>query len=674
VATLKSINVAVCIITIIMLVFVSNLIVQPARAQTSVTREVTIPVKVVFVGIDARLMNTTYIEWEGNLPVKTYGEVLNPSPGGSLTGMVYDINFTFTFADNNYKTKLESYLHNIQVMKKGPNPWFYNYTLQHSTGYVSTSSFYSTTYVTYDANEVESWIYTNQQDLGGFPSNGYTIMLLNLTELPSYDFRNYRDFLVAQRSLPPNGTAHYYSVNYSDIDLGYRLRYRDFMTGWGGVHRLWFNDLSAGPSFWTWPEDMPLQIALEDNHINLDSEYGKTWMTQYLADYISQASWNLVTPFFEYQPLYSNKYTFAIHVFDNRTDLEKNQVNIESTINKDKILHAFQDLLPYSNVEVTVSFDDLNKFADLEHLIDSNYKYTDSFTFGVSGQPLQYGIVDARPVYKYLEDNLQSFEPEFHRDRNQFTIPVFAFAFSNDTLFTFTYKWEIANSESDVKALLGVALGDLAMVSMSQQEFLRGNYVEPAQPNRGEGFTEVIIHESGHMLGLPHPHNFGPVGDFTLSVMGYYTYDYVFGQFDKDALRRAHVDQVYLEIQSMLQQAPAGLGGSIRSQLQDVDAKYADMDYVGALNSIISIETQMIAVSTIGSAGQSLVYVVVGAVGGFVFAWLLFRRKHQDQYDRVYSTRTTPSVVRFCTNCGAQAQVGNRYCHECGNRLPSDSM
>ena len=361
VATLKSVNLAVCVLIITLILFSNVQSIQLVHAQGLPTRNVTIPVKVVFVGIDSRFLNTTYIKWEGNLPVTTYGEVLNPSPGGSLTGMVYDINYTFTFADSNYKAKLESYLNSIQVMKQGPNPWFYNYTLQRATGYITTSSFYTTKYVTYDANEVENWIYTNQQDLGGFPLNGYTLMLFNLTELPSYNFSDYRDFLISQRSSPPNGTAHYYSVNYSDTDLGYRLRYRDFMTGWGGVHRLWFNDLSAGPSFWTWPEDLPIQIALEDNHIDLNSPYAKTWMTQYLADYISQATWNLVTPFFEYEPLYSSKYTFHIHIFDNRTDVEKSQVNIESTIDKNKIVLAFQDLLPYSNVEATVNFDDLSK-------------------------------------------------------------------------------------------------------------------------------------------------------------------------------------------------------------------------------------------------------------------------------------------------------------------------
>ena len=74
------------------------------------------------------------------------------------------------------------------------NPWFYYYQQDPSTGYVS-QGYHSMNYVVYDANQAENWIYSNQQDLGGFPSNGWTIMWLNLTELPSYDFENYSAFL-----------------------------------------------------------------------------------------------------------------------------------------------------------------------------------------------------------------------------------------------------------------------------------------------------------------------------------------------------------------------------------------------------------------------------------------------------------------------------------------------
>jgi hypothetical protein len=667
----------VAFLTIAVMIFAvipNQMLVASVTAQTQVQRQVSIPVKVVFVGIDPTTVDLSYIKWPGNLPTTTFGEVFEPPPAGNLTGVVYDVSYSFTFASNDFKSKLESYLQSIQQTKTEPNPWFYNFTLE-PNGYVSTSNYYNLTAVTYDANKVEDWLYRNQQDVGGFPSNGWTLMFLNLVDLPSYDFKNYSDFLVNQRNLPPKGIAHYYSVSYQDSDLGYRLRYRDYMTGWGGIHRFWFDDFSAGPSFWTWPEDIPLQIALADNHIDPKTTYGRTWMTQYVADYVAQATWNFITPFFVYTPSYSEKYTFDVHIFDNRTNREKQAVAIQSTVDAAKIKSAFQDLVPYSKIDVSVNFEDLAKYPGLEDVIRSNYKYTDSFTFGVSGSPLQYGIVDARPVYKYLGDNFRQFEPNFHRDSSEFTVPVFAFAFSNDTLFTFTYKWIISKPESEVTALLGVALGDLALVSMSQQELQRGNYVTPAQPGKGQGFTQVIIHESGHMLGLQHPHNFGPIGDFIVSIMGYYTYDYVFGQIDKDSLQRAHVDQIYLKVQSMVRQLNArdpigGLG--IENQLRDVDAKYSQMNYADALSLVLQTETAAESALASGTISIMLpaIYIIVGVVLGFVVAWLLLRRRGNGDDRFSKPTLTQPATtVKFCANCGQPATPNTIYCHYCGAKL-----
>jgi hypothetical protein len=667
-------RVAVVSVLVVVLVLMTpnNWPMVRAQAQSQVSRQVNIPVKVVFVGVDPSTVDTSYITWPGNLPETTYNEVFEPPPGGSLTGVVYNVSYTFTFANSDFKSRLESYLQSIEVASTVGNPWFYYYTATPS-GYISTAKYYSLKSSFYDANQVESWIYNNQQELGGFPSNGWTLMFMYLPELPSFDYKDYRDFLGMQRASPPNGTAHYYSVVDQDTDLGYRWKTMGtFMTGWGGVHRFWFDDLSAGPSFWTNPEDMPLQIALKDNHFDLNTSYGKTWFTEYLSDYIWQATWNFVTPFFEYDPLYSNNYSFHVHVFDNRTNVEKAAVDIHSTVDSEEIKRAFQDLVPYSTVDVSLTFEDMTKYPELQGVIDTSYKYTDSFTFGISGQPLQYGIVDARPVYKYLEDNLQTFEPNFHRDRSEFTVPVFAFAFSNDTLFTFTYKWEIArNVESSDKALLGVALGDLAMISVSQHEFQYGSNVAPPEPGKGYGFTETIIHESGHMLGLPHPHNFGPVGDFILSVMGYYTWDYTFGQSDKDMLQRAHVDQIYLETQSILAGISGSQADSAKAQLSDTDSKYSQMDYSGALASVLKAESMAKSATFAGNlAVAPAIYLVVGVVIGFVVAWVLLRRRaslpaHADQTP----IRTT-ATARFCPNCGSATYPNNIYCHECGNKLP----
>lgn len=619
-------------------------------APASGYRTVGISIKVVFVGIDPATVDLSYSKWNANIPSTIFGQVLSPQP--HLTGVVYKLDYNYTFASNAYKTKLISYLQSIEVKKYATNPWFYYY-LQDQSGYIS-QAYHSMNYVVYDANSAENWIYNNQQDLGGFPSNGWTMLFMNLTDLPSYDFRDYKDFLNSNRQGLPNGTAHYFGTSYRDEDLGYKLRNRDFMSGWGGIHRLWFDDLSAGPCFMTDPEDMPVQIALEDNNYDLHSAYGKLWFSEYLADYVSQATMNLVTPPLLYDPAYSQTYSFHVHVFDDRTAVEKNEVDIRTTVNPDLIKKAFQDLVPYSNIDVSVSFDDVTKYPTLQAVIQSSYKYADSFTYGVEfAQPQQYGMVDTRPLYKYFQDNLNTFEPSYRRDRTVYTVPIYAFAFSNQTNMAFTGKWLI-------DPIGGVALGDVAFISDSQNDFLRGDELIPPQPNKGLGFTHDIIHEAGHMLGLPHPFDYGPVGNFIQTPMSYFTWDYSFGQADKDALRRGHVDSIYLGAQlTMNQLAQKGVDVSpIFSELRDVDAKYNQMDYAGALPLVLKAESTANSMASNASQGtiqqssngSTAVYVILagslGLIIGVAVSWLLIKRRITTPRPRARRRRRTTRARR----------------------------
>lgn len=600
-------------------------------APSSGYRTVSIPVKVVFVGIDPATVDLSYSKWNVNVPSTIYGQVLAPQP--YLTGVIYKLDYNYTFASNAYKAKLISYLQSIEVKKYTTNPWFYYYT-QDQSGYIS-QGYQSMNYVVYDANLAEDWIYSNQQDLGGFPSNGWTMMFMNLTELPSYSFQDYRDFLNSNRYGLPNGTAHYFGVTYRDPDLGYVLRNRDFMSGWGGVHRLWFDDLSAGPCFMTYPEELPIQIALRDNNYDLHSSYGKLWFSEYLADYVSQATLNLITPPLLYDPVFSQTYSFDVHIFDDRNTAEKAGVDIRSSVSPDLIKKAFQYLVPYSKINVAVTFEDLAKYPDLKAVVQSSYKYADSYTYGVEfASPLRYGIVDTRPIYQYFQNNINTFEPHYRRDRTEFTVPVYAFAFSNETSMAFTGKWLI-------EPIGGVALGDAAFVSDSQSEFVRGDQITPPQPDKGLGFTHDIIHEAGHMLGLPHPFDYGPVGNFIQTPMSYFTWDYSFGQADKDALRRAHVDSIYLGVQlTMNQLAQKGVDLSpIFTQLRDVDAKYNQMDYEGALALVLKAESTANSMASTSSqwtirqgpsVNATLYMILAGSLGliiGIAVTWLLVKKR-----------------------------------------------
>jgi hypothetical protein len=281
-------------------------------------------------------------------------------------------------------------------------------------------------------------------------------------------------------------------------------------------------------------------------------------------------------------------------------------------------------------------------------MLHSSYHYANSFTFGVEfAQPQQYGIVDARPVYRYFQDNLNVFEPNYRRDSTRYTVPVYLFAFSNETTMAFTDKWLVS-------PIGGVALGDMAFVSFSQYDFARGDLITPPQTGKGLGFTHDVIHESGHMLGLPHPFDYGPVGNFIMTPMSYFTWDYSFGQADKDALRRAHVDSIYLQVQSTMNQlAQRGADVSqIFTQLKDVDAKYNQMDYVGAMSSVLQAQStanNMMNSLSQGTppvlVGNGTIYLIlaasIGVLVGITLAWLLMKRKRLSSGRYARRRRTT---------------------------------
>jgi hypothetical protein len=428
------------------------------------------------------------------------------------------------------------------------------------------------------------------------------------------------------------------------------------MTGWGGQHRFWYLDLSAGPSFWSnW--DLPLQVVSRDLDIDLYTPYGKKWFTEYLADYLWSASWNFAIPQFCYDPILTSKYRFVIHVLDNRTNEEKNAVPITSTVNRDRIESAFRDLAPYIETEAQIIFKDTSEYPELAKLIADHYQYLDSWTYWyVWDEPQDYGSVDMRPIYKYLQDNLAMFVPSINRDENEFTVPVFAFAFSGETYFTYGYKWFMDRRDPETGSLWGMACGDMVIIGLSQYDFRRGDEVTPKQPGKGYGLTQVIIHELGHMVGLMHPHSFDWLGDFSFSAMGYYTYDYTFGQFDKDALQRIHADKIMMETSPLIQDARIVLQSKIdspetesivdraESLLMEANAEYSKMNYASAVKKAQeakeSLRTALAKAEELPEAETKfeveavptlptyiMVGVVIGLGVGCAATWLILRRK-----------------------------------------------
>lgn len=536
---------------------------QSATVKASViaTRAVPLSIKVVFIGFNQSTINTTYLLWKENIPLRRVNQILTEPKD---TGVVFQLDYEFVFANPQFEKELVTFLRKIEVSKKILNPWF---------GVETNNTFY-------DANRLEDWLYERREMYQSFPPNGYTFFIANLTQLPSVTYDQ-----IARPWLKNSPSPHYYSVEYYDLDLEYRIRNRDFMTAWGGHHRFWFLDISAGPSFNT-PSDAPLQTVLTALEIDIRTLYGGTWLTQYLSDYIWESVWNLAVPQFVYAPTYSEKYRIAITVFDNRTKEDGDQISIRKTVRAELIKKAYKDLVPYSDFDVTVAFRNCSDDQSLSKELAKAYRYS-------KDPALRY--VDLRPLYKYLQTKLDHYVANISRTENEVTIPVFAFAFSKSYL-GYTYKWDVSQRPPAEETFWGLAEEDMVLLALTQaSEFDRGAIVTPPQPNKGIGFSQLIIHEVGHMLGLMHPHQYGDPNDFVASAMSYFCYDYNFSQFDKDALRRAHVDSVIMQTVAKIAEVEAAAATKLTNPtassklaraeelLANADKQYVSMDYVTAL-------------------------------------------------------------------------------------------
>jgi len=663
-------------------------------------RSVSVPVKVVLVGFSEREIDASYLTWTGsfkNLPNSITNIDLE---SGNSTGVVFRPEYSLKIASTAFREELVSYLHSIGRRSHGKNPWFGQYQVDKQNEDYYNFAPLAIDYEVYDANSVEDWLWAHGEDIDGYPEAGWTIILAYLPELPSVSWSDVQAFKRTNGDQLPKSMPHYYGISHTDLDLGYKSRYRDYMNAWGGHHRLWFIDLSAGPVFNSEWEDLPLQVVLGDNNIDTSSVFGKKWLTEYLADYVWQATLNFIAPDFVYYPQYSPNYKIDVFVLDDRNPEEKVKVPIQDTVNKDTVAAAYRDLVPYSTVTVNLSFPEVTQ--PLHELIRSHYKYTDSWIEGnVFATPERYGVVDLRPIYEYMLDNIESFESSPRTSPDAITIPVFAFALSGETYFTYTYKWSIGKIDWETGALLGIALKECVFISYNQWEFTRGDQVDPPQQGKGEGFTQTIIHEVGHELGLMHPHQYGDVGDFIFSPMGYFTDDYEFGQIDKDALRRAHVDQLYLETELLLAQASgnpdvAGLVSQAREKLIEVDSAYAKMEYDTAIhpalaahnlanqaspNSVPPKEAVARLEDTLNKARNELaetksqipIYLVAGVGVGFgaAMAVLTLMRRQVVRGKKLSGTESLVEAPRHCVSCGREILPESLFCEHCGARQRS---
>jgi len=604
-------------------------------AQPAVSRDNGLNIKVVFVGVDEGVIDTTYQDW--NNPSYKYQSVLIP---GVSNGVLFNFNYTYAVADKEFNAEFAAYLNSIAATEVRFNVlWNFSYKLLHADYALNLSSFeISTENTFYDADGVVEWLAGHLDQVGGAPENGYVLFVADLHErVPSFTPDQFRQIM---RKGDVVATPHYYNKTFHDVDLALRTNQR-WMTSWGGNDRFYFIDISAGPSMVD--QQLPVQLAASVNNISLDSPYGVKWFNQYVSDYVYGAVYNLFAPDFIYPINLAERYTIDILVLDNRTEGATPQV--ETTVDGDEIQKRLQDLLSFAQVEVEQRFARLQEYPELERVVLSSTTASRGPSSFPPASLYPPNVVDLRPVYQWLSESGEGHLKDLFtitRDAHEWDIPVIIFAFQGDFNLGSTYKEWLALEKTVPEDLWGISLYDLVLISHSEYDLRMGDYLisVPTQPGAGYGFTQTIIHEVGHMVGLNHPFINDPTENYVSSVMAYYPYPTSFSQFDKDVLLRGFGDDLIIKTEAAISRASSNplLSAAVvdaARKLNEAKRQYARMDYESALRSAQEASSKLgllrlelkIPGLYVTVFGALFIGVLGFVIGYFVYAKRFFKNK-----------------------------------------------
>src|SRR5882672_1815717 len=624
-------------IALILLLFVIQFPVVHSTSPQLITEQVfglnrsaSLTINIVFIGITSTELNSTYLKSSVSVPPLKYQAIL---AGPLNTGVIFNFNYQLTFADNSIVTEFAQYLLSIQKLQDTPpipsspsglvNPYFTN----SSTLSVAHNYFY-------DADRVESWLGSNMTLFGGNPASGYTLFVADLSGLgvPSFQYTEYQNYVAQCRPCPPRPvTAHYYNRTVTDPDLGLRMT-RHFMTGWGGSGRLYYMDLSAGPSYWT--NDLPVQVASQLRGIDTSTYYGKLWMSKFIGAYVNGAVNNLFAPDQLYPVNYAQNYNVQLFVIDNRTTAEQAQgPRLKATINQTQIQEGLARLVPFASVTIDVNYSNVTAYPGLAAIVSNA---TTNLRDPLSGRP----IVDGDLVYNWFTTSGIGHITNFinvTRTTTRIDIPGFLFAFQGNYTFGVPFKEDIG-SPNPQGTFGGEALGDMVLIGFSQSDFNLGNNSTYGQPGKGAGFTHAATHELGHMMGLNHPFIYDLTEDFTNTVMGYYAYSLDFSQFDRDSILRGVNDELLSFALQALSTTQNTLFNSayISTASQNIvqaENLYNSMDYAGAVQYSLAAAQNASAAQQYanGAISPALVFgligVAIGAALGVLLGYLIFRRR-----------------------------------------------
>jgi len=525
------------------------------------------------------------------------------------------------------------------------------------------------TYDVIDASATERWLAERAADFGRMPKTRYTLLLADVSA-------------VSKR-------YHYYEIRYDSKDpISYKAKYANtewmfpvvnWMIGWGGQQRFYYVDLSAGsvPHDYSFTDHIPIQEfglkRVSGFGPKTIKEYKRTTetITNYVADYVSEAVRNLFVPSYVYYPTLSKKYSIQIFLFSEIDRLSKD--NYAELLNTDIVKSAFRDLIPSASWDVQVTFRYLREDAGIKKAFESS-KIFEQQREVYDKERLLYRYFDERIIYYHLQQNMATY---VEKKDDVVILPAFVLLISQGGSIVTSWKNDIRGG---LRATIEPERFPRTFGAASYGDMVIGVQSERTIYSWGGGLTQLVIHELGHSVGLMHPFSYGSTQDYVPSAMSYSTYEYGFSQFDKDALARGHADQAlrpvidtFSKIQdvSFRSSEAVSMVKAARVELDKAMVEYDSLNYQSAMESFAKIPKMVEDASKAEAMAlqreleqTKLLFLSVGLAAGIVVGVVLGQLAFKQR-----AAKAKPPPVptkKHCTKCGQELPEFAIYCRSCG--------
>ncbi len=521
-----------------------------------------------------------FLNFDSRLKVNSLSEILPTDLEHNITK--YDLSYVVESLDSSINDSITTYWDTHGTLKEHTNV-DYDSTLFGST----TDVFVNRTGRQVDAREFESFL----QTIMPIPTTDYTLYIFNFTQLDAAGYSHWYSLT------PINPDSNTITTNFFSETTNLNTRP---VPGYGGnIGRFYFLDLSAYhwfPKFietaWTgygFVADAHLNQTIQDIVLQNDPntsegrEVIRYWIGDWILDIVGNNFIGLVIP-----PIVLNNEKPRIHptvdlpvlFLTNLSDYGYSIQKLEWLSSMDRIYTPLDEVAPFYNWNINIKWKFLSSYQGLYDEFHLEYKN--------GGRVIE--VMDG--FRDYVESQFDVLFPSFTGD---LFYPTIIFL-SNDTQMTYYGG-----------AFTGLAGMGWQLINLVPSKIFRFNDTSGFYDIKDKGITRTIVHEIGHTLGFPHPHdNYGWGGDYVESVMSYYISAVNFSTYAIDRFMRSSTDNffglydnIYTEVIQLYGQVanpPEIVDRKIAYALANYSAAiltYNDLDYLSAYNNITNAWTEL---------------------------------------------------------------------------------